>query len=106
MNYKERQEIIAKSSISFAYLRRFNIGAGALHLVQGIAMVALGLLKAYNLDIYTFYLKFQILPKLLIQPNPQILFSIGYIGVVVALFTMMSSAAQHKIAFINNDTYK
>jgi|SRR5271157_24325 len=105
MNYKERQEIIAKSPISFAYLKRFNTGAGALHLVQGIAMVALGLLKAYNLDIYTFYLKFQILPKLLIQPNPQILFSIGYIGVVVALFPLMSAAAHLIIAFVKNDTY-
>jgi hypothetical protein len=109
MNYKERQEIIAKSPISFAYLRRFNIGAGILHFVQGIVMVALGLYKAYTLNIYTFYLKFQIsqtTPQtFLIQPDPKILFSIGYIGVAAALFPLMSATAHFTIAFVKNKSY-
>ena len=109
MNYKERQEIIAKSPISFDYLRRFNIGAGTLHFVQGIVMVALGLYKAYTLNIYTFYLKFQILQTtpqtFLIQPDPKILFSIGYIGVAAALFPLMSATAHFTIAFVKNKNY-
>jgi hypothetical protein len=109
MNYKERQEIIAKSPISFAYLKRFNTGAGILHLVQGIAMVALGLSKAYNLDIYTFYLKFDIIStnpfNIHIYPDPKILLTIGYIGVVAALFPLMSAAAHFIIAFVKNKTY-
>jgi len=112
MNYKERQEIIAKSPISFAYLKRFNTGAGILHFVQGIAMVALGLYKAYGLNIYTFYLKF-VLPyspsnptaKFIISPNPQVLFTIGYIGAVAALFPLMSATAHFIIAFVKNGTY-
>jgi hypothetical protein len=105
MNYKERQEIIAKSPISFAYLKRFNTGAGILHFVQGIVMLALGLYKAYNLDIYTFYLKFQISPTFRIFPDPKILFTIGYIGVAAALFPLMSAMAHFTIAFVKNKTY-
>jgi hypothetical protein len=41
MNYVERQEIIAKSPISFLYLKKINIAAGILHLANGIAMLAL-----------------------------------------------------------------
>jgi hypothetical protein len=109
MNYKERQEIIAKSPISFAYLRRFNIGAGILHFVQGIVMVTLGLSKAYNLDIHTFYLKFippsVSNPTFIIKPDPQILFTIGYIGVAAALFPLMSAIAHFTIAFVKNKAY-
>jgi hypothetical protein len=112
MNYKERQEIIAKSPISFAYLRKFNLGAGILHLVQGIVMVALGFLKNYTLDVHTFYLQF--LPpntpanptsSFIIRPNPQVLFSISYIGAVVALFPLMSATAHFTIAFAKNKSY-
>ena len=60
MNYKERQEIIAKSPISFSYLKKFNLGAGILHLSQGIIMLALGTLLTWERDIYTFYLKLDI----------------------------------------------
>jgi len=41
LNYRERQKIIAKSPISFSYLKKFNLGAGILHLSQGIIMLAL-----------------------------------------------------------------
>jgi len=61
MNYKERQKIIADSPISFKYLKRFNIAAGILHLVQGITMLALGLLLDWSRDIYTFYLDIDIM---------------------------------------------
>ena len=57
MNYKERREIIAKSPISFSYLKRINIAAGILHLITGILMLFLGVQLEWNQPIYTFYLK-------------------------------------------------
>jgi hypothetical protein len=77
-----------------------------------MVMVALGLLKNYTLDVHTFYLQF--LPpntpsnptsSFIIRPNPQVLFSISYIGVVVALFPLMSAVAHFAIAFMKNKTY-
>jgi hypothetical protein len=71
MNYKERQEIIAKSPISFGYLKRFNLAAGILHLMQGILMLSLGVLLEWNQPIYTFYLKFDISrTPFQVFPNP------------------------------------
>jgi hypothetical protein len=107
MNRAERLENIAKSPISFAYLKRFNMGAGILHFAQGIVMVALGLSKTYNRDIYTFYLKFNSINPPIIQvgPDPKILLTIGYIGVVAALFPLISAIAHFTIAFVKNKTY-
>jgi len=107
MDRKERLENIAKSPISFPYLRRFNIGAGFLHLAQGIIMVALGLLKTYPRDIYTFYLKFEMISPSIFQvgPNPQVLFTIDYVGVIAALFPLISAIAHFTIAFPRNESY-
>lgn len=109
MNRKKRLENIAKSPISFPYLRRFNIGAGFLHLFQGIMMVALGLLKSYPRDIYTFYLKFNIISlnpvSIQVGPNPQVLFTISYVGVIAALFPLISAIAHFTIAFPRNESY-
>ena len=109
MNYKERQEIIAKSPISFSYLKKFNIGAGTLHLIQGLLMLSLGTLLTWERPIYTFYLKFSITPgpPILfdIAPNPQVLFTLGYIGVVVASFPLLSAMAHFLIAFPKNKGY-
>lgn len=109
MNYKERQEIIAKSPISFGYLKKFNLGAGILHLIQGLLMLSLGTLITWDRDIYTFYLKFSITqgPPVVfdIVPNPQVLFTIGYIGVIVASFPLLSALAHFLIAFPKNKGY-
>ena len=76
LHYRERQEIIAKSPISFSYLKRFNLGAGILHLSQGILMLALGTLLTWERDLYTFYLKFDETlgppPVFNIAPDPQV----------------------------------
>jgi hypothetical protein len=56
MNYKDRQNIIAGSPISFAYLKRFNAAAGVLHLIHGILMLAPGFLLNWPLKLYTFHL--------------------------------------------------
>jgi len=105
MNYRERQEIIAKSPISFGYLKRFNLGAGILHLSQGILMLALGTLLSWERDIYTFYLKFSIGPPISVAPNPQIFYTLGYIGVIVASFPLLSAIAHFLIAFPKNKDY-
>jgi hypothetical protein len=109
MNFKERQEIIAKSPISFGYLKRFNLGAGILHLITGILMLSLGTLLKWNRDIYTFYLKLSINtgPPLKIEalPNPQILFTASYLGVIVASFPLISALAHLIIAYPKNRNY-
>lgn len=109
MNTAERQEIIAKSPISFAYLKRFNVGAGILHLIQGILMLSLGTLLEWERSLYTFYPKFTITqgPPLVFEvvPDPQILVTIGYIGIIVASFPLLSSFAHFIIAFAKNDKY-
>jgi hypothetical protein len=109
MNFKERQEIIAKSPISFSYLKRFNIAAGILHLIQGILMLGLGTLLEWERTLYTFYTKLTIDqgPPLTITvtPDPQPLITIGYIGVIVASFPLMSAIAHFAISFVKNKKY-
>ena len=109
MNYKERQEIIASSPISLRYLKRFNAAAGILHLIQGIIMLSLGVLLEWERNIYTFYLKLNIItgPPLQIEvmPNPQILFTVGYLGMIVASFPLISAIAHFTIAYPRNESY-
>ena len=109
MNYKERQEIIASSPISFGYLKRFNAAAGVLHLILGIIMLSLGSLLEWERSIYTFYLKLNIITgppvQIEIMPNPQILFTVGYLGVVVASFPLISAIAHFAIAYPKNERY-
>ena len=105
MNYKERREIIARSPISFKYLKRVNIAAGILHLVQGLTMLALGLLLEWSRDIYTFYLDIDITPVIQVVPRPQIVFTISYLGVILAAFPLLSAFAHFAIAFPKNTPY-
>ncbi len=108
MNYKERQQIIANSPISLRYLKRFNIAAGILHLTQGIIMLALGSLLQWERNVYTFYPKLMLTEppqEFVIMPNPQILFTIGYLGVIVASFPLISALAHFTIAFPKNESY-
>ena len=109
VNYKERQEIIASSPISFTYLKRFNAAAGVLHLVQGIIMLALGGLLEWERNIYTFYLKLDIITgppsRIEVMPNPQVLVTVGYLGVIVASFPLISAIAHFTIAYAKNRSY-
>lgn len=111
MNSRERQEIIAKSPISFGYLKRFNLGAGVLHLVQGILMLSLGTLLEWERTIYTFYLKINIDPGPPVRflgppfPDPQMLFTARYLGVIVASFPLISAFAHFMIAYPKNKDY-
>ena len=111
MNYKERQDIIAKSPISFGYLKKFNIGAGTLHLVNGIAMLALTFMLTWpsGTDIYTFYLSFAHVsptnPAIYAFPNPQVVFTLNHLGALLAAFPLISAVAHFLIAFPKNKDY-
>ena len=107
MDNDERREIISKSPISFEGLRKLNMGAGSLHLIQGILMIALGILLTWNRDIYTFYLKFQVIPPNMfkVAPDPTVAFTEGYLGVILASFLLISAAAHFIIAFLRNKEY-
>ncbi len=111
MNSAERQRIIAESPISFGYLKRFNTAAGMLHLVTGIIMLALGLLLDWTKDIYTFYVKFDIIsvgppPIFEVGPDPQVLFTVSLLGVILASFPLMSAIAHFTVAFPRAQRYE
>ena len=109
MNRKERLEKIAKSPISFSYLKRINIAAGILHLIQGVLMLSLGLLISWTRDIYTFYLNFDIISTspfaFQVVPNPQVAFTLSYLGVFLASFPLISAFAHFLIALPKNNKY-
>jgi hypothetical protein len=111
MNYKERQEIIAKSPISFPYLKRFNIGAGILQLINGIIILALTFTLTWpkGTDLYTFYLSFQHVsptnPAFFGVPTPQVIFSVNHLGALLAAFPLISAFAHFIIAFPKNKSY-
>ena len=110
MNSEKRKRIIAESPISFKYLKRFNAAAGVLHLVQGIIMLVLGLQLEWSRDIYTFYLKLEIVnsgPTAMFNavPNPQLFFTISYLGAILASFPLISAIAHFVIAYPKNKSY-
>ena len=109
MNVTERRAIIAKSPISFAYLKRFNGYAAVLHFVQGVAMVVLGLKLAYSQAVYTYYLKLTVIsqspPVFHVSPNPQVFFTIHDLGAILASFLFVSAIAHFMIATRRNRQY-
>ncbi len=109
MDVRERREIIARSPIRFAYLRRFNLYAGILHAAQGGAMLVLGLWLTWSRDVYTFYLKISPAPPPLtgftIAPNPQVLVRVSDLGAILASFLLISAAAHLVIVFWKNREY-
>jgi hypothetical protein len=111
MSYRERQEITAKSPISFGYLKKFNIGAGILQFINGIAILALTFLLTWpkGTDIYTFYLTFAHVsptnPAIYAVPNPQVIFTVNHLGALLAAFPLISAFAHFMIAFPKNKAY-
>jgi hypothetical protein len=110
MENAQRIETIAKSPISFESLKRLNTYAGILHLVSGIlvlvGVIALGKFSSWSRDLYTFYLSFTGSPgNFSVAPDPQVVFTLAYLGVILALFPFISAAAHFAIAFLKNDTY-
>jgi hypothetical protein len=103
MDYNERQEIIARSPISFAYLKRFNAAAGVLHLIQGILMLTLGFILKWPINVYTFYLNVAGPPPW--EPSRQTLFTVNNLGVILATFPLISVIAHFVIAYPKNRSY-
>ena len=109
MDNEMRRELISKSPVSMESLRKLNIGAGVLHLVQGILMVVLGALITWERDIYTFYLKFEVLTTdpytFRVLPKPEVAFTVSYLGVILASFLLISAGAHMIIAFLRTKQY-
>ncbi len=96
----------ADSSISvmdrkFTGLRRFNLGMGILHLVQGIFMIAVSNDTTY--PIYTNFLNFDI-ETLSLAPNPELVYELPF-GIAVAFFLLISAVAHVYLATIGYPRY-
>ncbi|MGF7117352.1 heliorhodopsin HeR [Methanobacterium oryzae] len=109
MDNEIRRQLIAKSPITFSGLKKLNIGAGIFLGIQGIIMIILGYLLDWNRDIYTFYLKFKIVslnpPNFQVLPDPQVAFTVSYLGIILASFLLISPFALLMIAFVKNKSY-
>lgn len=109
MDNELRRELISKSPISFSGLKKLNIGAGIFLFLQGIVMLALGYLLEWNRDIYTFYLKFKIISfipfEAQVLPDPQVIFTVTNLGVILSSFLLISGIALLLIAFVVNKSY-
>jgi hypothetical protein len=110
MDNAQRVEAITKSPITFESLKRLNVYAGLLHLASGIlvlaGVIALGQLEGWSRDLYTFYLQFKVAPGVFeVGPVPEVVFTLGYLGVILALFPLVSAAAHFTIAFLRNKDY-
>lgn len=72
-------------------------------------MLSLGLLLTWERAIYTFYLDFNIISispfQFEIFPRPQIIFTIGYLGAILASFPLISAIAHFSIAYPKNQSY-
>jgi hypothetical protein len=108
MNDMNNVETPIDSPISFPYLKKFNLYAGVLHLITGILMLFLGLTLEWSQDVYTIYLNFEIIPVepfFIVEPTPTVVFTLSYIGVLLASFPLMSALAHFLIAYPLNDKY-
>jgi sulfite exporter TauE/SafE len=102
-------DVFSKSNITASYLKKFNIAAGALHLIMGVLMLILGLTLEWEADLYTFHIDFNVIstdPFIIeVGPAPTVLYTVTNIGVILASFPLMSSLAHFLIAFPLNSRY-
>jgi hypothetical protein len=72
-------------------------------------MLILGYVLTWSRDLYTFYLDFKIIsfvpPVFEVGPNPQVLFTLSYLGVILASFPLISAIAHFTIAYPKNQSY-
>ncbi len=105
---------VEDSKITFAYLRKFNLAMGILHLIQGLLILTLGIVvenvRDFSIDIYTFYLGIKELRQdgpPLFEPEPEVFFTFQNIaGILLSTFLLMSALAHLLIAFPLNDYYE
>jgi Heliorhodopsin len=82
-------------------LRRFNLGMGFLHLVQGILMIVLS--NATTYPIYTNFLKFDLAARALV-PDPKLVYDLRF-GPAVAAFLLISAVAHFFLSTIGYRRY-
>jgi hypothetical protein len=82
-------------------LRRFNLGMGFLHLMQGILMIVLSNDTAY--PIYTNFLKFDTTLMALV-PDPKLAAELRF-GPAVAVFLLISAFAHFFLATVGYKLY-
>ena len=72
-------------------------------------MVVLGFWLTWTQEIYTFYIKFNIISlrpfEAQILPDPTVAFTVGYLGVILSSFLLISAIAHFVIAFAKNKNY-
>jgi hypothetical protein len=85
----------------YSSLRRFNIGMGFLHLIQGIFMWLVSNDTTY--PIYTNFLSFNT-QTFKLAPDPEILYELPF-GPAVAAFLLISAVAHFYLATIGYDRY-
>jgi hypothetical protein len=101
---KEETKMPEKSAVStkgpeapektYQGLRRFNLGMGFLHLLQGILMIVLS--NATTYPIYTNFLTFDT-TALKLVPDPKVVFDLRF-GPAVAAFLLISAVAHFSLA--------
>ncbi|NJN53261.1 MAG: heliorhodopsin HeR [Anaerolineae bacterium] len=82
-------------------LRRFNIGMGFLHLIQGIFMILVSNNTTY--PIYTNFLSFNI-ETFELAPDPKVIYELPF-GPAVAAFLLISAFAHFFLATVGYDRY-
>ena len=85
----------------FTGLRRFNLGMGFLHLIQGIFMIAVSNDTTY--PIYTNFLNFDV-ATLTLAPSAELVYEVPF-GVAVSLFLLISAVAHFYLATIGYKRY-
>ncbi len=84
-----------KSAISFAYLKKFNLVMGLLHLTQGILMMVFALtidqIRAFKTPIWSYFLEFDTTLMRLVT-RPELLWELPF-GIFVSLFLLLSALA-------------
>ena len=85
----------------FSGLRRFNLGMGVLHLIQGILMIAISNDTTY--PIYTNFLSFNT-ETFELTPNPQLIYELLF-GPAVAMFLLISAVAHFYLASVGYKRY-
>ncbi len=100
------------SSISAAYLKKFNTVMAVLHLVQAVLIFGLSLfidqIRNFSVDIYISKLEVDVLTgtKPIFRPVPEVLFPFENIaGILLASFLLMSAIAHFLIAYPLNNSY-
>ena len=85
----------------FTGLRRFNLGMGFLHLIQGFFMIAVSNDTTY--PIYTNFLNFDV-ATLTLAPSPELVYEVPF-GIAVAFFLLISAVAHFYLATIGYGRY-